>query len=64
MIESIDFLVEPKEEYLALTKPTIEFLQIILSVIKNCQVENIPCDEYIKTAHNILKTFINQPLVK
>ena len=58
----IDFLIEPKEEFLTLTKPTVEILQRVLSTIKNCQVESIPCDDYIKLSHEILDTFINQPL--
>jgi hypothetical protein len=57
-----DLLISPNESYLKIAKPTSELIQRILAVIKNCQVENIECEEYIKLSHSIIDTFINEPL--
>ena len=59
---SLSIFLEPSEDYLKITKPILELLQKILATIKNCQVEKIECDDYIKLSHSILDTFINQPL--
>jgi len=60
--KSLNYLVEPKEKWIRLSKPTSDLINRLLASAKSCEEDSLSDIDYAEMAHDAINTFIKQPI--
>lgn len=60
--KSLNLLIEPKEKWIKLARPTSELINKILASAKSCEEDSLFDINYAEMAHKIVDEFIKTPI--